>query len=450
MSLTRIVVTGASGNVGTGVLRALAAQLPQARVMGVCRRPPRSGAAPYDRVEWHPVDLGDPGAEEALGPALRGADAVVHLAWAIRPVRAEAQLHRANVDGTRALLRAVAAAGIDRVVVASSLGAYAPGAVVPVDERWPVSGQRSSTYSRHKAELEQLLDRFEREHPAVAVARIRPTLVVQREAAAEVRALYLGPLVPRPVLALLRRGAVPVLPLPSGIALQFVHADDVGDAVVRILQQRATGAFNLAADALGAGPLAALLGARPVAVVQAGVRSVVAGLFALRAVPVSPGWLDVALNTPLMDTSRARSVLGWRPRRTSTEGARELIDGLAEGAVGASPALGEPAPVAGSARVHDASLLAWTLLTVARAVRRRRAGRLDAAVVATNLVAGTPAALARLRDRRRDPVALLAPPAVAVAVLTTALASGGWAPVAATAVLNGLAAAERHRPYTTG
>jgi nucleoside-diphosphate-sugar epimerase len=209
-----------------------------------------------------------------------------------------------------------------------------------VDERWPVSGQRSSTYSRHKVQLETMLDRFEREHPGVAVARIRPTLVVQREAATEIRSLFLGPLVPRPVVALLRRGLLPVLPLPDGIALQFVHADDVGDAVVRILQRRATGAYNLAADALDDNRLAALLGARPLAVAQASVRAVVSALYALRAVPVSPGWFDVALNTPLMDTSRARSELGWQPRRSSTEGARELIDGLAEGAVGASPALG--------------------------------------------------------------------------------------------------------------
>jgi UDP-glucose 4-epimerase len=192
MSMRRIVVTGASGNVGTGVLRALAAQLPDAQVVGVCRRPPPAGTPHYDRVEWHAVDLSAPGAVEGLGPALRGADAVVHLAWAIQPVRAAGQLYRANVEGTRSLLRAVTAAGIDRLVVASSLGAYAPGATIPVDERWPVSGQRSSTYSRHKVQLEAMLDRFEREHPGVAVARIRPTLVVQREAATEIRSLFLG------------------------------------------------------------------------------------------------------------------------------------------------------------------------------------------------------------------------------------------------------------------
>ncbi|MGQ0573732.1 MAG: NAD-dependent epimerase/dehydratase family protein [Pseudonocardia sp.] len=205
----KIVVTGASGNVGTGVLRALATDMPDAEIAGVCRRPPR-GVPPYDRVTWHRVDLAAADAATTLQLALRDADALVHLAWAIQPVRAGEQLHRTNVGGTRAVLRAAAAAGVDRIVYASSLGVCAPGATKPVDERWPDSGQRTSVYSRHKVEVERVLDRFEREHPGVAVARIRPTLVVQRVAATEIRGLFLGPLVPRPVLALLRRRVLPV------------------------------------------------------------------------------------------------------------------------------------------------------------------------------------------------------------------------------------------------
>lgn len=338
-------MTGASGNVGTGVLRALAAQLPDVEVVGVCRRPPtadRSSSipAPYARVRWHSVDLGAPGAATALEPVMRGADAVVHLAWAIQPVRDAQYLHRVNVGGTRAMLRAAAAAGVEQIVYASTLGVYAPGATEPVSEDWPDSGQRTSTYSRNKVAVERMLDQFSRDNPGTAVARFRPTLVVQREAASEIRSLFLGPLLPQPLLALLRRRVLPLLPLPAGLALQFVHADDVGDAVVRILRRRAEGPYNLAADALGPDALADLVGARPVEVAQRSVRAVVAALYALRAIPVSPGWFDVALNTPLMDTTRARVVLGWAPARSSSDGARELLDGLAEGVVGASPALG--------------------------------------------------------------------------------------------------------------
>ena len=106
----RVVVTGASGNVGAGVLRALAAQMPDAEVVGICRRPPTTGEK-YERVQWHAVDLSSPTAAAELEPAMRDADVVVHLALAIQPVRDADYLYRANVIGTQSLLSAMNAAG---------------------------------------------------------------------------------------------------------------------------------------------------------------------------------------------------------------------------------------------------------------------------------------------------------------------------------------------------
>jgi nucleoside-diphosphate-sugar epimerase len=82
----KVVVTGASGNVGTGLLRALAGATPAHEVVGVCRRPPPPDP-PYDMARWHAVDLSAPGAAAALAEPFAGADAVVHLAWAIQPAR---------------------------------------------------------------------------------------------------------------------------------------------------------------------------------------------------------------------------------------------------------------------------------------------------------------------------------------------------------------------------
>jgi UDP-glucose 4-epimerase len=336
MAARRIVVTGASGNIGTALLRALAEQEPDTEVVGVCRRPPadRGGA------EWVALDLTAPDAVSRLTAVLQGAAAVVHLAWAIQPVRDTDRLRRVDVGGTRTVLAAAAAAGVGQLVHASSVGVYAPGATAPVTEDWPDSGQRTTAYSRHKVAAERLLDRFAVDHPQVALARVRPAFVVQRVAGTEIRTLFLGPLVPRPLLALLRRGVLPVLPLPAGLALQLVHADDVADGVVRILDRRATGAFNLAADVLGPAELAALVGARPLLVPPAAARAVMGALFAAHAVPVSPGWFDLAMNAPLLDTTRARTELGWAPRHTSADAGRELLGGLAEGATGPSAALG--------------------------------------------------------------------------------------------------------------
>lgn len=444
---SRIVVTGASGNVGAGVLRALALHLPDAEVIGICRRPPRQGRL-YDRVSWHAVDLSWPDAVEQLKPAMVGADVVIHLALAVQPVRDEAGLRRANVAGTQAVLTAMAEAGIRQLVYASSLGIYAPGATAPVSESWPDTGQVRSTYSRHKVIVERMLDQFVVEHPEIAVARFRPTVVVQREAAWLFRTLYIGPLVPRSALKLLRRRVLPVLPLPAGLSLQFVHADDVGDAVVRLMQRRARGSFNIAADVLDSDAIAGLVGGRPIAVNPDTVRTVVSALSRLRLVAITPGWYDVATNTPVMDTTKARRELGWAPTHSSTDCAVELIDGLADGATGHSAATGRntdpPRGFQQSAQqAHDVSLLLWSTLALARAIGIGRAGIPDAAVIATNLAAGTPMALTRMRAQRRDPVALLAPVAVLAALASAR--RGGWAPVAATAVLHGINLSERRR-----
>jgi nucleoside-diphosphate-sugar epimerase len=384
---------------------------------------------------------------------MRGADAVIHLALGLRPVRDEGYLYRVNVAGTQAVLNAMAAADVRQLIYASSLGVYAPGARHPVNESWPRTGQPTSVYSRHKVAAEELVDGFAEAHPDVAVARFRPTLVVQRESAWQVKTLYLGPLVPRAALKLLRRRVLPVVPLPAHIALQFIHADDVGTAVVRMLQIRATGSFNLAADVLDARGLAELIGRRPLAVSPRFARRLVTALHAVRAVAVTPGWYDVAMNSPTMDTFCARRELGWSPNWSSTESAMDLIDGLARGSVGATAAMGATQDGRSGLRrvadrIHDTSLLLWTAAAGLRALGVGRAGAVDAAFVVTNLIAGTPAALDRLRARRRDPVALLAPIAVLAAVAATI--RGGLPSVTFVTGLNLLARAERQRTRTAG
>lgn len=244
----RVVVTGASGNVGTAVLRALARDPggPH-QVLGVSRhRPPPSG--PYDVTGWVETDLGTEPATAALTEACTGADAVVHLAWLIQPSWDRERLRRTNQDGSRRVVEACQRAGVPRLVYASSVGTYAPAEPGQwVDESWSTAGVSTSSYSVDKAAVESMLDDVDagRLGPRLAVARLRPGLILQPDAASEIMRYFVGPLVPRRLVhpALLR-----VLPWPRDLAVQFVHADDVADAVLRILHRGATGPFNLAAD----------------------------------------------------------------------------------------------------------------------------------------------------------------------------------------------------------
>ncbi len=135
MSL-RVVVTGATGNVGTSVLQALSADPEVDSILGVARRAPR---LQLPKVDFAEADV----SRDSLEGHFRGADAVIHLAWLIQPGRDEATTRATNVEGSRRTFEAVVAAGVPSLVYASSVGAYSPGPKDrAVDESWPTDGIR--------------------------------------------------------------------------------------------------------------------------------------------------------------------------------------------------------------------------------------------------------------------------------------------------------------------
>lgn len=339
----RIVVVGASGNVGTSTLTALANDPQVESIVGVARRVP---ARSFPKTEWVAADV----VSSPLTEVFAGADAVIHLAWLIQPARDQALLRAVNVDGSARVFQAVRDAGVPALVYASSVGAYSPG---PKDrfvaETWPTDGIESSYYSRHKAEVERMLDGFERKNPGIRVVRLRPGLIFKREAATEIRRLFAGPFLPTP---LLRRQLIPVVPRVSDLVFQAVHSLDAGEAYRLAATGDARGAFNIAADpVLDPDELGRLLGARPVPVPGAALRAGADLTWRLRLQPSSPGWVDMALSVPLLDTTRARAELGWTPRRTAGEALLELIDGMREGAGTPTPPL-DPG-TSGPARVRE-------------------------------------------------------------------------------------------------
>ncbi|PJJ56132.1 nucleoside-diphosphate-sugar epimerase [Mumia flava] len=319
-------MTGASGNVGSAVVRRL--RRAGHDVVGVVRRP---GGQPID---WVVADLSRD-CHQVLVDAFRGADAVVHLAWGFQPTHRPDYLESLGVGGTRRMLDAVSEAGVRHVVHQSSIGAYAPRRDrAPVAEDWPTTGISSSPYSRHKVAAERLLDAFEARSETI-VTRMRPGIIGQSSAGSAQLRYFLPTVVPA---AVLRR--VPVLPLDRDLTLQVVHADDVAEAIARALESEAPGPFNLAADpVLSRDDVATALDAVPLHVPMPVLRAVADLSWRARLQGVDPGWVDLAATVPILDTSRARSVLGWAPAHTAPSVLAEMIEGLAAADHGPSPVL---------------------------------------------------------------------------------------------------------------
>ncbi|HEU5027728.1 MAG TPA: NAD-dependent epimerase/dehydratase family protein [Spirillospora sp.] len=342
----RVVVTGATGNIGTSTVEALTADPRVTSVLGLSRRGPGARAGRDDRTEWAEADVTD----TDLVPLLRGADAVIHLAWLFQPTHRPAVTWDSNVVGTTRVLDAVAAAGVPALVVASSVGAYSPGPKDrAVDESWPTHGWPGAAYSREKAYVERLLDVFEARNPGTRAVRIRPGFVFERQSAAQQRRLFAGPLVPG---RLVRPGRVPVVPDLPGLRFQALHSADAGQAFALAALGDARGAFNIAADpVIDPAVLAGLLGARTVRLPARGVRAALAAAWNLHLVPASPGLFDLALQVPIMDTARARDELGWTPRHTARDAMAEFLEGLRTGAGRDTPPLSPDA--GGPARARE-------------------------------------------------------------------------------------------------
>jgi UDP-glucose 4-epimerase len=277
----RVVVTGASGNVGTSVLEALGAEPQVTEIVGLARRVPE---VEMPKVEWVGADV----TEDDLAPIFDGADAVIHLAWAIQPSRDEALTERINVGGSRRVFDAVAAAKVAALVYASSVGAYSPGPKQrQVDESWPVDGIKTSFYSRHKAACEDLLDDLQGRAPELRIVRMRPGLIFKSEAASEIRRLFAGPFVPG---FLIRKQLIPLIPRVPRLRFQAVHSCDVGDAYRLAVIRDVAGAFNIAAEPeIGVDELCELFGARSFPLPAGALRGAAQLSWKLRLQPTSPG-----------------------------------------------------------------------------------------------------------------------------------------------------------------
>lgn len=313
-----VAVTGPTGEVGMSAVTALEREPAVDAIVGMARRPFDPASRGWVKTTYQQGDILDRDAVEAL---VAQADVVIHLAFIIMGSRDESA--RINLQGTRNVFEAtVANKRTRRLVYTSSVAAYGyrTDNPVPLNEDVPTRGSAEHYYSAQKAESEQLLAEITAASP-LEVFVLRPCIVAGPNATALADAMPWNQL-PAPVRAVVKAVGIlkPVVPDP-GFPLQLVHHDDVASAVALAATAPApAGVYNIAGDGVVTlGDVARALGGRPVRVPAVAATAASAALSRAPLIPSMLEWLHTARTSMVMDTTKARTQLGWRPVHSSAD-----------------------------------------------------------------------------------------------------------------------------------
>jgi nucleoside-diphosphate-sugar epimerase len=325
-----VAVTGPTGTFGFGLIPLLQADDRIARIIGIARRPFDPAEHGWTKLEYRQGDVRDP---HVLRETFEGADAVVHLAFMITGTASRETIRAINVGGTLNAFGAAAAAGARRFVYASSVAAYGFHEDNPIGmtEDWPTRPASRLFYAQEKAELERLLHEQADAHPEVELYLLRPPIVLGPHAVGAKDTL------PEPLASLAQRALdfAKRLPLPipvpvPDLPMQFIHEDDVGQALLEcVLAAGPPGAYNIAGDGIvTAADVVRELGFTPFTV-PAGIAETAARAAASIPLPsFAPPvaeWVEAASHPAIMDTSKAKRELGWEPRYTGLEALRATL-----------------------------------------------------------------------------------------------------------------------------
>lgn len=304
--MTRVLVMGGSGFLGSAVVAGLAAE---PGVSGVVSADVRDPATRVPGVEYVSADVTAPAGLADLFASHR-IDVVIHLASIVNPGAATTpeQEYRVDVEGSRAVFAACLAAGVRRVVVSSSGAAYGYHADNPewLVESDALRGNDDFPYSRHKRLVEEQLAVLRVEHPELEQVVFRIGTILGPTVRNQITALWEG----RRILEI----------AGSESPFVFVWVDDVVAAMVRAATRGTAGIYNVAGDGrLTVREIAALLG-KPTLRVPAGLLAAALAIgHALRLTPHGPAQVGFLRYRPVLDNTALTERFGLVLSRTSRE-----------------------------------------------------------------------------------------------------------------------------------
>lgn len=302
--MKRVLITGASGYLGGRFADLMERLSDVERVVGLDVNPPKRKGSKFLFVR---KDVREPMAAFLKAHQI---DTVVHAAWILPPLHNRKLMESVNLDGTRNVLRSAAEAGVRRIVHCSSTTAYGfhPDNPRVLTEESPLRGNVEFTYSKNKREAEELCARFRESHPEVGLLVLRPCFVC-------------GPGFKNPMSRHLEKKVV-LLPRRSA-ALQYVHEDDLVEALRLLLEQEKSGVYNVAGDGtISFVEMVRLLGNRPLLVPESVMAplTAVAWILRIRRLTEFPAEALPMLRYPwIASNQKLKRDTGFRFRYTTRE-----------------------------------------------------------------------------------------------------------------------------------
>ncbi len=315
-----VLVTGAGGYIGAQVVAGLAAAVPaegEAPLRVVAADVREIPAA--DRLEgviYETADVRSPGMADLF--QRHGVDTVVHLAAIVTPGKKPDRRLEFEVDvlGTRNVLEACLQVGATQLVVTSSGAAYGYHADNPdwLDEDDLLRGNTEFAYSDHKRQVEQILARYRRLHPALRQLIFRPGVVLGTSTRNQITDLWDA----RRVIGL--RGA--------DTPFVIIWDQDVVAIIVQGVLQRSEGIYNLAGDGvLTMREIARLMGKPYVPLPVTAVRGALWALKRLGRTQYGPEQVDFLRYRPVLSNRRLKEEFGYVPRKSTREVFELFLEG---------------------------------------------------------------------------------------------------------------------------
>jgi nucleoside-diphosphate-sugar epimerase len=323
-----VTVTGPTGDLGIALVDSLERSRQVKKIVGMARRPFDPASQGWKKTEYREGDVQD---RSSVDDAVKGADVVVHLAFAI--LESSDRTRGVNIDGSRNVFEAAVAAGAERICYASSVAAYGFHEDNPnwLHEDVPPRGSDAHFYSAQKAEVEGVLGEVLLKTENTKAWVFRPCIVAGPRAQTlmeEIPYVRMSQAMPDPVRRLLSGMPVlrPVIPDP-GVPFQLVHEDDVAQAFVAGVQGRGEpGPYNLAGNGkLTMSDLADALGWYTIPIPELAVDTTAEVIARLPVKPPALSWIESLRKPVLMKTDRAKKLLGWKPKHTSKGTLKELV-----------------------------------------------------------------------------------------------------------------------------